>query len=67
MGISHHRNKSDFATCGDVVTLWDAELRNPLNEYQWGVDSVHCVKFNQVNIFFNAFKIIWHKISEAIS
>ena len=47
-GITHHRYESTFATCGDVVTLWDANLRHALNEYSWGMDSVHKIRFNPV-------------------
>lgn len=47
-GISHHRQDSSFATCGEATILWDSEVQSPINEYQWGVDSIHCVKFNQV-------------------
>ncbi len=48
-GITHHRSDPQVATCGQSqTTLWDLTLQSPVNEYQWGVDSVHCVKFNQV-------------------
>jgi WD repeat and SOF domain-containing protein 1 len=48
-GITHHRSDPHVATCGQAsTTLWDLTLQSPVSEYQWGVDSVHCVKFNQV-------------------
>ena len=49
-GVTHHRFQRRFATCGDVVVLWDGDTRSPVNQYQWGVDSVHCVRFNQVRV-----------------
>ncbi len=48
MGVTHHRHEKRFATCGEAVILWDADTRSPVNQYQWGVDSVHCLRFNQV-------------------
>lgn len=53
-GITHHLTDKSFATCGDVVTLWDSEVRNPIVEYQWGVDSVHSIRFNQVRKHFSS-------------
>ncbi len=47
-GITYHRNEDKFATCGDVTQLWDAGSNYPLKEFQWGVDTVHAIKFNQV-------------------
>ncbi len=47
-GISYHRNEDKFATCGDVTQLWDAGSNYPVKEFQWGVDTVHSIKFNQV-------------------
>ena len=49
MGLSHHRYQKQLVTCGEVVTLWDTEMRHPINEYRWGMDSVHSAKFNQVS------------------
>ena len=50
-GITYHRNEDKFATCGDVTQLWDASTNYPIKEFQWGVDTVHAIKFNQVCIF----------------
>jgi len=47
-GISYHRNEEKFATCGDITQLWDASTNYPIKEFQWGVDTVHTIKFNQV-------------------
>ena len=47
-GITYHRFEDRFATCGDVTQLWDASTNHPIKEFQWGVDTVHTIKFNQV-------------------
>ena len=48
-GISYHRFDDTFATCGEGSTLlWDSGRSFPIKEFQWGVDSVHAVKFNPV-------------------
>ena len=47
-GITYHRNEAKFATCGDITQLWDASTNYPIKEFQWGVDTVHAIKFNQV-------------------
>lgn len=28
--------------------MWDSTRDEPLRTFQWGVDPVHCVQFNQV-------------------
>ena len=46
-GIDHHWTDSQYATCGSTVQLWDStRSSDPLHTYQWGADSIHCVKFN---------------------
>lgn len=47
-GITFHRSESKFATCGDITQLWDASTNFPIKEFQWGVDTVHTIKFNQI-------------------
>jgi len=47
-GITYHRFEEKFATCGDITQLWDAATNYPIKEFQWGVDTVHTIKFNQV-------------------
>jgi len=48
-GITHHRTEPQIATCGQAATtLWDLTMQAPIKEYKWGVDSVHCVRFNPV-------------------
>lgn len=47
-GISHHRSKPIFATCGEICQLWEETRSEPIKTFQWGVDSLHHVAFNQV-------------------
>ena len=47
-GVTYHRSDKTFATCGESATLWDSEMAAPLTEYQWGVDTIHDIKFNQI-------------------
>ena len=47
-GISHHRYQKQFATCGESTLLWDSGKNLPVQEFDWGVDTVHSVKFNQI-------------------
>jgi len=46
-GISHHAKKNMFATCGDACLLWEGERNEPLHKYDWGVDTLTSVSFNQ--------------------
>ncbi|OXU21653.1 hypothetical protein TSAR_004143 [Trichomalopsis sarcophagae] len=47
-GITHHRTDPTFATCGEVCNLWEETRNEPIRTFKWGVDSLHDVKFNQV-------------------
>lgn len=47
-GISHARSGDQFATCGENAQLWATGRSVPLRTFQWGVDSVHYVRFNPV-------------------
>eukprot|EP00088_Acartia_fossae_P007362 TRINITY_DN13462_c0_g1_i1.p1 TRINITY_DN13462_c0_g1~~TRINITY_DN13462_c0_g1_i1.p1 ORF type:complete len:439 (-),score=75.40 TRINITY_DN13462_c0_g1_i1:547-1863(-) len=47
-GISHERKGDRFATCGEATQLWATGRSVPIRTFQWGVDTVHCLKFNQV-------------------
>lgn len=47
-GITHHRNKPIFATCGEQCQLWESTRNEPIKIFKWGVDSLHHVAFNQV-------------------
>ncbi|XP_015606166.1 DDB1- and CUL4-associated factor 13 [Cephus cinctus] len=47
-GISHHRKRHLFATCGEVCQLWEETRNEPIRTFKWGVDSLHDVKYNPV-------------------
>ncbi|ODM98132.1 DDB1- and CUL4-associated factor 13 [Orchesella cincta] len=44
--ISHHAKKNLFATCGDACLLWEGERNEPINKFEWGADTMNCVRFN---------------------
>jgi WD repeat and SOF domain-containing protein 1 len=45
-GIDHHWIDNQFATCGDVLNIWDPTRANPIHTYKWGADSILSVKYN---------------------
>ena len=47
-GVTHHRSKPIFATCGEHCQLWENTRNEPVKVFKWGVDSLHHVSFNQV-------------------
>eukprot|EP00088_Acartia_fossae_P013837 TRINITY_DN17310_c0_g1_i1.p1 TRINITY_DN17310_c0_g1~~TRINITY_DN17310_c0_g1_i1.p1 ORF type:complete len:470 (+),score=92.76 TRINITY_DN17310_c0_g1_i1:30-1439(+) len=47
-GITHQWKSEKFATSGENAQLWEAGRTVPLRTFQWGVDTVHHVKFNPV-------------------
>lgn len=53
-GITHHRYKNEFVTCGERVLLWDANTKAPKFSYNWSTSgdrndaSVVSIKFNPV-------------------
>lgn len=47
-GIDHHWKDSIYATCGEQVDIWHGNRSEPLRSFQWGVDTVHSVKFNPI-------------------
>ncbi|GFS84587.1 DDB1- and CUL4-associated factor 13 [Nephila pilipes] len=49
-GISHHRKKSIFATCGEKVNIWEGTRSEPLRSLTWGVDTVKSIKFNPIEV-----------------
>ncbi|CAG7816675.1 unnamed protein product [Allacma fusca] len=48
--VSSHAKTKMFATCGDSCLLWEGERRLPVQEFEWGVDSLNCVRFNQSQV-----------------
>ena len=66
-GITHHRSKPIFATCGEHCQLWENTRNEPIKVFKWGVDSLHHVAFNQVRIlsflyFYKYIKTVIHII-----
>lgn len=53
-GITHHRHRNEFITCGERILLWDASTKAPKFSYDWSTTgdkneaSVVAVKFNPV-------------------
>merc|ERR1712002_408452 len=47
-GLSHAAKSAQFATCGESTQLWTLGRTVPTRTFQWGVDSVHHVKFSPV-------------------
>ncbi|XP_076297533.1 DDB1- and CUL4-associated factor 13 [Lasioglossum baleicum] len=47
-GISHHRYRPIFATCGEACHLWEETRNEPIKTFRWGVDSLYDVKYNPV-------------------
>lgn len=54
-GIDHHWRDSVYATCGDQVDIWNEDRSEPIRSFQWGVDTVHSVKFNPVEVMAEDF------------
>ena len=49
-GIDHHGQDAVFATCGDSVDIWDENNATPINRFSWGVDTIHNIHFNQIEV-----------------
>lgn len=49
-GIDHHRKKDIFATCGEQVDIWDENRSEPIRSFSWGVDTLHSIKFNPIEM-----------------
>jgi len=47
-GISHQAGSEQFATCGDAAQLWTRGRAVPTRTFQWGVDTVHWLRFSPV-------------------
>ncbi|CAM9298060.1 unnamed protein product, partial [Choristocarpus tenellus] len=42
--LDHHWSDSKFATAGDSVEVWEHLRAEPILSYDWGADSVNCVR-----------------------
>jgi len=49
-GLSHAVKSDQFATCGEATQLWTLGRTVPTRTFQWGVDSVHHLKFSPVEL-----------------
>jgi len=49
-GLSHAAKSDQFATCGEATQLWTKGRAVPSRTFQWGVDSVHHLKFSPVEV-----------------
>jgi len=49
LGIDHHKSRTEFATCGVRVDLWDHTRADPVHSFKWGADTVNCVRFNPID------------------
>ena len=47
-GIDHHWTETKFATSGHVVEVWDVNRTRPIQQFEWGDETVTCVKYNKV-------------------
>lgn len=46
--MDNHRTKPYLITCGQGVELWEETRTQPLKSWQWGIDSVSYIRFNQI-------------------
>ena len=47
-GLSISASGDTFATCGEATQLWTRGRHVPSRTFQWGVDTIHHVRFNPV-------------------
>lgn len=48
--LDHHWTELRFATAGDSVDLWDHARAEPTLSYQWGADSINCVRREDTSV-----------------
>lgn len=49
-GISYNHKKPIFATCGEICQIWEESRSESIKTFEWGVDSLHDVSFNPVQV-----------------
>ncbi|KAK2197209.1 bifunctional WD40-repeat-containing domain superfamily/WD40 repeat/Sof1-like protein/WD40-YVTN repeat-like-containing domain superfamily [Babesia duncani] len=49
-GIDYNWQRDIFATAGDVLEIWDGLKSLPISKFEWGCDSLYCVKFNNSDV-----------------
>ena len=47
IGLDHSYIENTFATGGDVVQVWNYERSHAIQSFDWGMDSITSVRFNQ--------------------
>ena len=47
-GLTISATGDTFATCGEATQLWTRGRHVPSRTFQWGVDTIHHVRFNPV-------------------
>ena len=47
-GLTISASGDTFATCGEATQLWTRGRHVPSRTFQWGVDTIHHVRFNPV-------------------
>ena len=47
-GIDHHWDRTQFATAGAAVDIWDHSRSEPIQTFTWGSDTITSVRFNPV-------------------
>ncbi|KAG2441056.1 hypothetical protein HXX76_003909 [Chlamydomonas incerta] len=45
-GIDHHWDRTQFATAGAAVDIWDHSRSEPIQTFTWGSDTITSVRFN---------------------
>jgi WD repeat and SOF domain-containing protein 1 len=48
--VDHHWKDRQFASASTVVSLWDYNRSEPVHTYEWGADTVTCVRFNPAEV-----------------
>ena len=44
--VDHAWDSQTFATASSGLNVWDVERSRPISSFEWGVDSVHSVRYN---------------------
>lgn len=48
--ISHQRGQAIFGTAGEACQIWDETRNEPVKSFVWGVDSLHDIAFNPIEV-----------------
>lgn len=47
LSLDHHYSNTSFATGGQALCVWNEDRSKPLHTYNWGIDTIHHVRFNK--------------------